>query len=141
LDSQVEGPTNQGWNWVYNDPQKPWRFVKKKNGKYYYLAYKVKGNEYKHKTTTSLEELDTNGNPVPASTVTKKTASIKDPEADKDTNEVDILPPGGKMKKVKGKDAKQMMWKINGNWLNETAYLEYVSAKDPHNTEKYWKMT
>jgi len=68
-------------------------------------------------------------------------ASTKDPEADKDNNEEDKMPAGGKMRKAKGKKTKEMMWKINGKWMDHKEYLEYVSSKDPHNTEKYWKMT
>ena len=68
-------------------------------------------------------------------------ASSKDPEADKDDTEVDVMPAGGKMRKKGNKGAKEMMWKINGKWMDHTEYLEYVSSKDPHNDESYWKMS
>jgi hypothetical protein len=68
-------------------------------------------------------------------------ASKKDPEADKDDNEVDNMPAGGKMKKAGKGKGKEMKWKINGKWMNQKEYLEYVSAKDPHNSEEYWKKT
>ena len=58
-----------------------------------------------------------------------------------DDEEADIMPPGGKMHKPKGKDTAEMMWKINGKWMNQKEYLEYVSAKDPHNSKEYWKLT
>jgi hypothetical protein len=36
LGESAEGPAGQGWKWVLNDPKKPFRFVKKKKGKYFY---------------------------------------------------------------------------------------------------------
>jgi hypothetical protein len=45
------------------------------------------------------------------------------------------------MKTNKKTKVKEMMWKASGKWMAVKEYLEYVDSKDPHNDEKYWKMS